>query len=301
MSFWTDPGDPFRPFAEPKRPYRYMVRIDKFQGGRPFANATRSEGKPEYLWYAVSCDKPAFNIEVSEHKLNNRIYKFPKGVTWEDITIVMVDTDCPSLAELLGRYLEDAGGPALTSAGAYQMHNRTGIATDIAVADVTGIGRATVVHPVHNNEINTTVTKVSAVSALGLTNIYQLDMDGRVLEKWTLHGAFIKSVNWGKLDYGDDQFMNVTMTLTYDWATVGVGSRDINNASPLNHRMHPWSRENVEAVNASNADLPSIHHLPNGRGYYATDENNDGRPDILENYLDGFIEQAVVEQESNES
>tara|TARA_B100000131_G_scaffold262801_1_gene259342 strand:- start:2946 stop:3761 length:816 start_codon:yes stop_codon:yes gene_type:complete len=271
-----------------------MVRIDKFQGGDPFANATRSEGKPEYLWYAVSCDKPAFNIEVSEHRLNNRIYKFPKGVTWEDITIVMVDTDCPSLAELLGRYLEDAGGPGLTSeAGRSSLSNRR------FNAEATGLEDGQFV--VRQGDINTTVTKVSAVSALGLTNIYQLDMDGRILEKWTLHGAFIKSVNWGKLDYNDDQFMNVTMTLTYDWATVGVGSRDIDNASPLNHRMHFWSGENVEAVNASNADLPSIHHLPNGRGYYATDENNDGRPDILENYLDGFIEQAVVEQESNES
>ena len=293
MSFWTDPGDPFRPFAEPKRPYRYMVRIDKFQGGDPFANATRSEGKPEYLWYAVSCDKPAFNIEVSEHRLNNRIYKFPKGVTWEDITIVMVDTDCPSLAELLGRYLEDAGGPALNrQAGALSLVMRRRQAEQRTLAGQ---------FSVHSGDINTTVTKVSAVSALGLTNIYQLDMDGRILEKWTLHGAFIKSVNWGKLDYNDDQFMNVTMTLTYDWATVGVGSRDIDNASPLNHRMHPWSQENVEAVNSSNSDLPSIHHLPNGRGYYAADENNDGRPDILENYLDGFIEQAVVEQESNES
>ena len=293
MSFWTDPGDPFRPFAEPKRPYRYMVRIDKFQGGRPFANATRSEGLPEYLWYALSCDKPAFNIEVSEHRLNNRIYKFPKGVTWEDITIVMVDTDCPSLAELLGRYLEDAGGPGLTS-----LAGRSSLSSRRFNAEATGLEDGQFV--VRQGDINTTVTKVSAVSALGLTNIYQLDMDGRILEKWTLHGAFIKSVNWGKLDYGDDQFMNVTMTLTYDWATVGVGSRDIDNASPLNHRMHPWSNENVEAVNASNADLPSIHHFPNGRGYYVADENNDGRPDILENYLDGFIEQAVVEQEINE-
>ena len=279
MSFWTDPGDPFRPFAEPKRPYRYMVRIDKFQGGRPFANATRSEGLPEYLWYAVSCDKPAFNIEVSEHRLNNRIYKFPKGVTWEDITIVMVDTDCPSLAELLGRYLEDAGGPALNRSAA------------------TGLEDGQFV--VRQGDINTTVTKVSAVSALGLTNIYQLDMDGRILEKWTLHGAFIKSVNWGKLDYGDDQFMNVTMTLTYDWATVGVGSRDINNASPLNHRMHPWSHENLEAVNASNADLPSIHHLPNGRGYYAIDENNNGQPDVLENpWLQDLEDSPAVETDT---
>ena len=77
--------------------------------------------------------------------------------------------------------------------------------------------------------------------------------------------------------------MNVTMTLTYDWATVGVGSRDIDNASPLNHRMHPWSQQNIEAVNASNFNLPSIHHLPNGRGYYVTDENNNGQPDVLEN------------------
>ena len=291
MSFWTDPGDPFRPFAEPKRPYRYMVRIDKFQGGDPFANATRSEGKPEYLWYAVSCDKPAFNIEVSEHRLNNRIYKFPKGVTWEDITIVMVDTDCPSLAELLGRYLEDAGGPGLTSLAG------RGVGQRLFNAEATGLEDGQFV--VRQGDINTTVTKVSAVSALGLTNIYQLDMDGRILEKWTLHGAFIKSVNWGKLDYGDDQFMNVTMTLTYDWATVGVGSRDIDNASPLNHRMHPWSHQNIEAVNASNFNLPSIHHFPDGRGYYAIDENNNGQPDAIENpWLQDLEDSPAVETDT---
>lgn len=281
MSFWTDPGDPFTPFAEPKRPYRFMVYIENFKGG---LNATRGSGLPDYLWYAVSCDKPSFNIEVSQHKMINKTFKYPKTVTWEDVVITMVDTDCPSLVELIGRYLEDAGGPA-------------GFGLDYAVpissrrAESGGV----------KNAINTTLTKVAGINALGKVKIWQLDPDGRPLEEWQLHDAFISSARFGKLDYNNSDFMNVEITLTYDWATCAVGgtpspgttlNSEINGGS----RFSWWTSADVGKMTDTNKDTPSLSHLPNRNIYKQTDVNGDGRPDILEDYIDAITESANTEE-----
>ncbi len=199
----------------------------------------------------------------------------------------MVDTDCPSLAELLGRYLEDAGGPGVLSDVGLGIAGRLNI--DESESNI---------HPVNHSEINTTVTKQSAVSSLGLVNIYQIDTQGRPLEKWTLHGAFIRNVNWGKLDYGDQDFMNVTITLAYDWASVSVGSRDMDSGTTNNDRMHPWSNADVEGIISQNhSRFPSLQHFPNGRGYEHIDADGDGRPDFLESYIDSFTDNVVEENE----
>jgi hypothetical protein len=167
-------------------------------------------------------------------------------------------------------------------------------------------------HPVNQKEINTTITKMSAIWSLEGVQIYQLDAEGRILEEWHLWNAIIKNVNWGKLDYGDDGFMNVTLTLAYDWATVATSRVNIESASNAGARMSFWTETDIGNVTEGSlaARQPSRLHYPItrqdgsdialGRGYKATDANADGRPDILENYIDSFTESAVVEEESGE-
>ena len=42
-----------------------------------------------------------------------------------------------------------------------------------------------------------------------------------------------------------------------------------------------------------------FHHLPNGRGYYAIDENNNGQPDVLENpWLQDLEDSPAVETDT---
>ena len=43
-----------------------------------------------------------------------------------------------------------------------------------------------------------------------------LDPIGTVVELWDIKGAFIKSANFGSLDYSGDEIMMIDLTLTFD-------------------------------------------------------------------------------------
>ena len=48
--------------------------------------------------------------------------------------------------------------------------------------------------------------------------IHQLSPLGEVIEEWILNGAFITESNFGSLDWGSEEVVNIEMTLRYDWA-----------------------------------------------------------------------------------
>ena len=68
-----------------------------------------------------------------------------------------------------------------------------------------------------------TISKGKAKAALEAVVIQQLDSDGAVVEQWTLHNPFINKVGFGDLSYEDDNLSEISLGLTYDWATY---SRD---------------------------------------------------------------------------
>jgi hypothetical protein len=51
-----------------------------------------------------------------------------------------------------------------------------------------------------------------------LIRINQLSPLGEVIEEWILNGAFITESNFGSLDWGSEEVVNIEMTLRYDWA-----------------------------------------------------------------------------------
>jgi hypothetical protein len=52
-------------------------------------------------------------------------------------------------------------------------------------------------------------------------SIKQYDADGKEIEIWTLQNAFIKSINFGDLDYSSDELVEIQLTVMYDWAELG--------------------------------------------------------------------------------
>lgn len=50
--------------------------------------------------------------------------------------------------------------------------------------------------------------------------IQQLEATGRIIEDWDLHGTFITETNFGSLDWGSEETVNIEMTLRYDWAEL---------------------------------------------------------------------------------
>lgn len=47
-----------------------------------------------------------------------------------------------------------------------------------------------------------------------------LGPDGTKVEEWKLKGTFIQSTNFGDLDYASDDLVNITATLSYDYAVL---------------------------------------------------------------------------------
>ena len=165
---------------DPKRKFRFKVEI----AGLADATSTST------VWYAKTATKPSFQIAAAEHKYLNHTFYYPGTVTWQDVTMTLVDPTSPDVADAFGAIMAAAG---------------YGIPDD--------------------DSTFTTMTKASVASALGVVAITQLDGDGESIETWTLHNAFVTEFKFGDLEYGGDDLTELSMTLKYDWATmVGVDS-----------------------------------------------------------------------------
>jgi sucrose-6-phosphate hydrolase SacC (GH32 family) len=72
---------------------------------------------------------------------------------------------------------------------------------------------------------------------LGNVKIIQIDAQDNSLEEWTLHGAFIKKITYGELDYENDDLTQMEVEFRYDYAVckvIGVDKSafDSNNTAP---------------------------------------------------------------------
>jgi len=175
MPFWSTDFGQDTTLKDPKRKFRFTV---EFQG----VNAAQGGA---LLWYAKTAAKPSFAIASSEHKYLNHTFYYPGSVTWNTITIAMVDPVDPDMTATLSDIIVQSG---------YSPPN-----------DANSLG---------------TMSKAKAAGALGRVIITQIDSDGNPLETWTLWNAFIKDVKFGDLGYGEDELTETTVELQYDWARV---------------------------------------------------------------------------------
>jgi len=146
--------------------------------------------------------KPSFTISESEHKYLNHTFYYPGKVTWNEVNFTIVDVvdDVDNGTAAVMKMLEGSG---------YRI-------------------------PTTNGELST-VSKEKSVQALGQITIRQIDSDGRNVEGWALHNAWIKDVKFGELDYSSEEMLNVDVTVRYDNAYFegrGVGKLPTNAKGP---------------------------------------------------------------------
>ena len=168
MPFWTLPG------SEPKRQHRFTVN---FSGIGMYK-----------LYLAKSATKPAFEISETENKFLGNTYYYPGSVTWNEVTVTLVNSVDPDGQALLLRALEDSGY---------------------------------LVPPAQREALGTkpgTINKKDSQTALGTVTIKELDGDGNTIAEWALRNAFIKSCTFGDLDYAGDDLLNIEIGMRYDWA-----------------------------------------------------------------------------------
>ena len=182
MSFWNDAN------LEPKRQFRFLVDIQPGEESLQFAVKT--------------ADRPSYTVGETSHAFFNHTFYYPGRVTWNTVTITLVDAVKPGSTEKLYEYLASIG---------YAVPSN------------------------FNTAVGETITKKSAVSSLGQVRITELGTNpenlnasglspeqARVtykLGEWTLHNPFITEVNFGTHSYDSEDMVEVSLTLRYDWAT----------------------------------------------------------------------------------
>ncbi len=175
MAFWAENFGEDTSINDPKRKFRFTV---EFQG-------VQSSQGGAILWYAKTVNKPSFQIAEAEHKYLNHTFYYPGSVTWQDISVTLVDPVSPDMAATLSDIVVQSGYSPPTT------------------ADALG-----------------SMSKAKSAGALGSVIITQIDAEGKPLETWTLWNAWIKEVKYGDLEYGGDDLTEMTVTLKYDWARV---------------------------------------------------------------------------------
>lgn len=169
-NFWTEAN------IEPKRKFRFLLYFN---------------GMPQFV--AKSVTKPAFNVGKTEHNFLQHKFNFPGRVTWQPITMTIVDPVQPD-----------------STASLYDILQRSGyvIPTNVVENNPSGFG---------------TVNKKDMVEALGSRiQIDTIGPDGsnEIVESWILNNPIITSATFDTLDYGSDDLLNITIGIEYDWATL---------------------------------------------------------------------------------
>jgi len=185
MPFWSTNFGEDTTLNDPKRKFRFTV---EFQG---IAAAIGGA----VMWYAKTVNKPSFQIAASEHKYLNHTFYYPGSVTWQDVSLTLVDPVDPDMAATFSDIVVQSGYTP--------------------PADTTALS---------------TMSKAKAAGALGTVIITQIDSDGKPLETWTLWNSFMTEVKYGDLEYGADDLTEMSVTLKYDWARVETAGVSVATA-----------------------------------------------------------------------
>ena len=191
-NFWSDAA------TEPKRKFRYLLYF---------------AGMPQFM--AKSVTKPSFQVASTAHSFLQHNFNFPGRVTWQDVTITLVDPIQPDATASLYSILKGAG---------YVLPDDVGDqGSDL---DTSTISKSKMIE-----SLGSTV-RIDTIGPGGAADIY---------ESWILNNPQITSVTFDTLDYSSDEILNVTVGLKYDWATLneeGIGL--------VNGYGQPWTSANTD-------------------------------------------------------
>ena len=180
-NFWTEK------IAEPKRKFRWLLLFS---------------GAPQFIIKSVT--KPSLQIGNTSHQFLQHTFNFPGRVTWQDISITLVDPVSPDATKSIYDIIKAAG---------------YALPTEIQ-------GTA---------EGKKTISKSGMVGALSnFITINQIDADSsaNVIESWRIWNPQITSVNFDGLDYVSDDPLNIQLGIKYDWAELNPDGSVTSNPEP---------------------------------------------------------------------
>ena len=146
-------------------------------------------GMPQFI--AKQVKKPSFQVSTTPHQFLNYEFHYPGTVKWQPISMTIVDPVQPDSTKSLYKILENSGYV---------------IPSEYTQADAG------------------TISKEAMVDALGgEIKIVQLDANGSAanpIETWIIKNPLITSVDFGELNYSSEDMLNITINITYDYATI---------------------------------------------------------------------------------
>jgi len=187
MPFWTTTN-----VTDPKRQHRWILELGTPEGGLGDVIS----------YIAKKVNKPKITVNAVEHKFLNHTFYYPGNVTFDEVSVTLVDPANPQATALL-----------------YELIQSSGYIIPSQITDTVGV-----------NDTNAgTMSKRLAVKALGVVKITTINGTGHAVETTELHNAWISSVDFGgDLSYDSDGLMELTMGIKFDYMklTPGVGAAE---------------------------------------------------------------------------
>jgi len=182
MAFWTSAQ------SEPRRSHRFLLTLPSL---------TSRNGEHSYQQYlAKKAGKPSYQVTATEHKFLGNTYYYPGIVTWQPVSITIVNAVSPDGNQILMDALNESGylDPTLQENAFW-----------------------------NTNTNPSTVNKAAAVAQIGNVVIQELQGDGDIVGTWKLMNSFVTDAKFGELDYDNDTLLNIDVTFRYDWAEYESG------------------------------------------------------------------------------
>tara|TARA_R110002020_G_scaffold14313_3_gene50803 strand:- start:2453 stop:2998 length:546 start_codon:yes stop_codon:yes gene_type:complete len=164
------------PLTEPKRKYKFILNIS---------------GIPAYV--VKTTDRPQVSVGEAKHEFLVHDFYFPGRVTWNEISVTLVDPIDPDVSSKLLELVKTAG---YVNPGDFSPS------------------------PSDPNYQRKSLSKSSFIDQIGQVTIDTLNSDGETIETWKLNNTWIKSVNYNQMSYSDEGLVELNLTVRYDWAEL---------------------------------------------------------------------------------
>lgn len=137
-------------------------------------------------WLVKKVNKPEMELGETEHQYINHTFYYPGRMKWNTVSATLVDPVTPDASLTMVNIIRNSG---------YSF-------------------------PTSPNDV-TTVSKKRAVQSLGRVEIQQIGPDDETpIERWILENAWVRKVNFGDLDYSEENMVDISLDIRYDFARI---------------------------------------------------------------------------------
>ena len=158
-------------------------------------------------WLVKTADRPKASISSVPHQFLNHTFNYPGRLIWNPVSITLVDP---------------AGSPSDTTqtiddflkySGYVRPFEKNGDSEASCAAAASAI--------IKNKAINQSLGLVTIATLGKSAGAKGQVSDNQHSDRWQLHNAFVQGdIDFGSLDYGNEELLTISFTLQYDWATL---------------------------------------------------------------------------------